>query len=94
MPCQKYLVNILSNVKCMVILFHIYIDIFSFNSVSEHFTKTIYMLAHQNCKNGHTVFTKVMGGGKLNAVRKISRIKPEEATSPSYPAWQADPYGS
>ena len=61
MPCQKYLVNILSNVKCMVILFHIYIDIFSFNSVSEHFTKTIYMLAHQNCKNGHPVFTKVMG---------------------------------
>ena len=78
----------------MVMVLHIYLDIFCFNSVSEHFTKNISMLAHQKCKNRHTVFTKVMGGGKLNAVRKISRIKPEEATSPSYPAWQADPYGS
>ena len=55
-------------------LLHIYLDIFCFNSVSEHFTKNISMLAHQKCKNRHTVFTKVMGGGKLNAVRKISRI--------------------
>ena len=42
-------------------LLHIYLDIFCFNSVSEHFTKNISMLAHQKCKNRHTVFTKVMG---------------------------------
>ena len=45
----------------MVMLLHIYLDIFCFNSVSEHFTKNISMLAHQKCKNRHTVFTKVMG---------------------------------
>ena len=32
---------------------------------------------------------KWRGGGKLNAVRKISGTKPEEATSLSYLAWKA-----